>query len=318
MELKNLLLIIILYMIIKTFKNNKKERFTSLINNSENFPEWDVFDNSTYQDLVTERWKSNPEWHVMETDNLQETLERIFSPEDKERFYKIIIKEHSNMGSIYLKQNNFEKALESYSKILELDSDNIMALNNMGLINIKLNNFENALEYYNEVLHLDPNNIDAHLNMGLINIKLNNFENALEYYNKVLHLDPNNTKVKKIIKQLGFFIENTTDVADTADNLDGNCNNKNKVNLGPYTKFDKKIFDNSNYHNPDISESSYSVIERKTEENDEELKKRMKSFYKLLENEKLKKEELKNKKIIEFPDDFIRKQMRDSLSSSSC
>ena len=284
MELKNLLLIIILYMIIKTFKNNKKERFTSLINNSENFPEWDVFDNSTYQDLVTERWKSNPEWHVMETDNLQETLERIFSPEDKERFYKIIIKEHSNMGSIYLKQNNFEKALESYSKILELDSDNIMALNNM----------------------------------GLINIKLNNFENALEYYNKVLHLDPNNTKVKKIIKQLGFFIENTTDVADTADNLDGNCNNKNKVNLGPYTKFDKKIFDNSNYHNPDISESSYSVIERKTEENDEELKKRMKSFYKLLENEKLKKEELKNKKIIEFPDDFIRKQMRDSLSSSSC
>ena len=284
MELKNLLLIIILYMIIKTFKNNKKERFTSLINNSENFPEWDVFDNSTYQDLVTERWKSNPEWHVMETDNLQETLERIFSPEDKERFYKIIIKEHSNMGSIYLKQNNFEKALESYSKILELDSDNIMALNNMGLINIKLNNFENALEYYNEVLHLDPNN----------------------------------TKVKKIIKQLGFFIENTTDVADTADNLDGNCNNKNKVNLGPYTKFDKKIFDNSNYHNPDISESSYSVIERKTEENDEELKKRMKSFYKLLENEKLKKEELKNKKIIEFPDDFIRKQMRDSLSSSSC
>ena len=220
----------------------------------------------------------------------------------------MIIKTFKNNKEV-IQPSSPEKFIDSLMEIIPLEIPDLLRT---GSTNLKKNNFDKALESYRKVLQLDSGNIDALKNMGLIYIKQNNFEKALEYYNQVLVLDPNNTIVKKIIKQLGFFIENT------ADNLDGNCNNENKVNLEPYTKFDKKIFDNSNYYNPDISEASYSVIDRKTEENDEELKKRMNAFYKLLENEKLKNEKLKNKKILEFPDDFIRKQMRDSLSTSSC
>ena len=62
-------------------------------------------------------------------------------------------------------QNDTDKALKIYEEILEIDSENINALNGIGSAYMKLNNSDEAENYYDKSLSICENS-SAFLNKG--------------------------------------------------------------------------------------------------------------------------------------------------------
>ncbi len=102
---------------------------------------------------------------------------------------------------------NYDEAIKLYTKALEIDSKNLMALNNRGnLYSDKYKEtkdeeyFDKALDDYNKILNTDKNNndINALNNRGILysdkyreTKKEEYFNKALEDYNKVLDINKN-------------------------------------------------------------------------------------------------------------------------------
>lgn len=90
-----------------------------------------------------------------------------------------------------LSEKNSLKAIDLYSKVLDLFPDNVDAYINRGYEKDELNDMEGALKDYNKAIELDPNDAAAYNNRGTLKKKLDDIEGALADYNKAIELDPN-------------------------------------------------------------------------------------------------------------------------------
>jgi tetratricopeptide (TPR) repeat protein len=82
---------------------------------------------------------------------------------------------YSNLGLVYRKMGNFEKAIEVYSQEIDLTNNNPKALNKRAFCHAKLGMYDNAVEDYTRALISEPNNIHALHNRGICNQKLAKF-----------------------------------------------------------------------------------------------------------------------------------------------
>ena len=101
-----------------------------------------------------------------------------------------LIKNYLLLGNSYLERKKYKKALESFNKVIELDSNNKEAYYNKGYLYIALKKYEKALESFNKVIELDPNNKESYNAKGCVKIYLKKYKEALENFNKVIELDP--------------------------------------------------------------------------------------------------------------------------------
>lgn len=104
------------------------------------------------------------------------------------------------LGLIFASQNQYEKALEYYTRSLDMrlklgDEKAIAAtLLNIGNIYTNLSQYEKAREYYTRSLDIhrkqnDPEDLTLSLNnLGVINYKLGDYEKALDYHARALEL----------------------------------------------------------------------------------------------------------------------------------
>jgi tetratricopeptide (TPR) repeat protein len=63
---------------------------------------------------------------------------------------------HTALGSIYQQQNNYEVAIQQYSRALQLFPEDISALTNRGEIHLTLGRFEEAAADLKKAIQLDP------------------------------------------------------------------------------------------------------------------------------------------------------------------
>ena len=106
-----------------------------------------------------------------------------------------------NIGFIYERQGEYDKALELYKISLEIyteltDTLEVAnCLNNFGVIHKKLGKYNEALGYYQEALSLCEQIGDKRgesfcmNNIGLIHKKQNNYDKALKYFEKSLEIN---------------------------------------------------------------------------------------------------------------------------------
>ncbi len=109
-------------------------------------------------------------------------------------------------------QNDTQKALDIFDEILEIEPDNIEALNGKGSSLMKLNRFDEADQYYNHSLSIRENS-SALLNKGIIFKHKNDFENALIFYDKACQINPSLENIANILKN---------EIANANDNIDLN------------------------------------------------------------------------------------------------
>lgn len=111
-------------------------------------------------------------------------LLKIFKNEDKKSLLK--------NGNKHLEKSEFDKALKSFDKILELDPESVDAIFYKGVIFRKTNKSDDALKCFNNVLELDPKYIGAWTEKGAILGLMSKYQEALNCLDTALKLDSAN------------------------------------------------------------------------------------------------------------------------------
>jgi len=97
------------------------------------------------------------------------------------------------LGALHLNLEQYDRAVQDYSKIIERDSNYIDAYNNRGVVYADLAQYDQAMLDYEKVIELDPNNASVYNNRANSYYDLGQFDPAIQDYNKAIALDPNYT-----------------------------------------------------------------------------------------------------------------------------
>tara|TARA_B100000902_G_scaffold105476_1_gene107546 strand:- start:95 stop:652 length:558 start_codon:yes stop_codon:yes gene_type:complete len=89
-----------------------------------------------------------------------------------------------NLGVTLQLKENFEEALVSFKKALELKPKNLGTLNHIAECHERNKSFEDAKKYYNNVIEIDPNNKIASKGLARILIKFGFHKQGLDYFQK--------------------------------------------------------------------------------------------------------------------------------------
>ncbi len=99
---------------------------------------------------------------------------------------------HSLLASAYSEMRNFEMAISSYKKVLDLDSRRHDAYYGLGMTYIKMRRFNDALPLLEKAVELNPDYTDVYLYIGTASQDLKNFDKAANAYEKFLESQPEN------------------------------------------------------------------------------------------------------------------------------
>ncbi|NHJ25621.1 MAG: tetratricopeptide repeat protein [Candidatus Lokiarchaeota archaeon] len=119
-------------------------------------------------------------------------LEKLYreNPNDaiKNALIKVLFAYGAYLNDIYVV--DYQKAVECFKRIIELDPSNYRAHYNLGIAFTNLGDYDLALDSCNKALSIKPDYKHCYYNIGLIFELKEDLEGALEYYEKTLDLDP--------------------------------------------------------------------------------------------------------------------------------
>ena len=145
---------------------------------------------------------------------------------------------HNNLGVIFEKLEDYNKAKSCYEKAIEIAPNRADAHNNLGAILQELGEKQKAKECFEKTIEIDPNYADAHNNLGVIFRKLGEKQKAKECYEKAIEINPNNAKAHNnrgtIFQDLGEY-QKAKNCYEKATEIDPNYADAHK-NLGTLLK----------------------------------------------------------------------------------
>ncbi len=113
---------------------------------------------------------------------LEENISTFIEPSTL--YFKIAFS-HDELGS-------YERSIEYYSKVIEVDPGNVGAYNNRGVIYGRLKNYIAAIEDFDKSIELNPMEPGTYSNRGYAYDFLKDYDRALQNLNKAIEMDPNN------------------------------------------------------------------------------------------------------------------------------
>ncbi len=110
---------------------------------------------------------------------------------------------HNDLGVLYYKTGNKEKALHHYQQAALLQPENMTLQKNLAdFLFVVKGRVEEALEIYMRILALDPHDLETLLITGHICLALKKFDDAEKFYEKVLALEPDNEDARNNLQAL--------------------------------------------------------------------------------------------------------------------
>ena len=110
-------------------------------------------------------------------------------------------------GSNLMTQHKLNKAYETFSKVISLDSNWAEGWNKRATVLYMLGRYEESQEDINEVLKLEKRHFGALSGQGLVQIELKNYEKAINSYKEVQKIYPSMQSPKIMIPQLKELIK---------------------------------------------------------------------------------------------------------------
>ena len=107
----------------------------------------------------------------------------------------------------FMSTNQYDSVLAIFSKILEKDPNNILALVNRGVANLNLGNFNKALIDLEKAETIDTSSHYLFYNLGLAYANTNQFYKALTCYNKANKLSPSDIGVLNERAKLHLYLQ---------------------------------------------------------------------------------------------------------------
>jgi len=136
---------------------------------------------------------------IEETKRLQNEVERLLETDPQEAITLLIewialdpesALAYSQLGLVYVKLEDYPKAIEAYQKAVELDPESAPAFSQLGLIYVKLEDYHKALESYEAAAALDPQLPDTYFNLGFVYARTKDYARAEEMYGEAVELSP--------------------------------------------------------------------------------------------------------------------------------
>jgi len=115
-----------------------------------------------------------------------------------EQFNKVIKLNNKNdkvyfyLGNSYDNLGKHEEAIKSYKKAIDINPNYDDAYYNMGNTYNNLKQYKEAIESYKKSIEINPNNDSAYNNMGSAYNNLKQYKEAIESYKKAIDINPNN------------------------------------------------------------------------------------------------------------------------------
>ena len=129
-----------------------------------------------------------------------------------------------NTALIYKEQGNLIKALETYTKILDMNPNDLECLNNRGNIFRKLSLFEKAYQDLNKAKDIMGNEEASssdriqpwviYLNLGNVLILKGKYDEANKFFDKGLVLEPNSFELKRSKGEVLFYLTQYQEAVD--------------------------------------------------------------------------------------------------------
>ena len=105
--------------------------------------------------------------------------------------------EQTGKGFLNVINNDYESAIEHFSKSIELEPNNAIAYHQRGLAYYNIGYYQKALKDFNKTIELNPQHLDAHGNRSLVKLELKDYQGALDDINFILKITPNDSKAIK-------------------------------------------------------------------------------------------------------------------------
>jgi len=99
---------------------------------------------------------------------------------------------HNNLGDLYSRQGNFEKAAEEFQKAIELKPNYGDAYHNLANTYHQMGKKELAVENYQKALSLNPNFWQSYQGLAIIYFESKEFEKAAQILGKAIQINPQN------------------------------------------------------------------------------------------------------------------------------
>lgn len=97
---------------------------------------------------------------------------------------------HVAQGHLYESTGQFPKALDNFSKALEIEPKNMSALTSLARLHARQNEHEKSAEFYRRALEVNPGDAALLVEYGDCQKKLGQLANAKESYLKAVNLQP--------------------------------------------------------------------------------------------------------------------------------
>jgi tetratricopeptide (TPR) repeat protein len=95
-----------------------------------------------------------------------------------------------NLGFVYLRREEYEKARKCFSEVLDREPRNPVACNNLGYVYEKMERFGTAKRLYEKALQLNPGDAEAYINIGNIADLQGDYSAAIEQYKRAIEVKP--------------------------------------------------------------------------------------------------------------------------------
>jgi len=139
--------------------------------------------------------KKMPGKGKLKTDKIFDDVYSHGSDHNREGYYNTSIdlslesSKYYNSGNAYYKRGDYDRAIEDYSKAIELDPKYAAAYNARGLAYVNKGDYDRAIEDYNKAVELEPKYANAYYNRGWAYYNKGNYYRAIADYTKAIELD---------------------------------------------------------------------------------------------------------------------------------
>lgn len=99
---------------------------------------------------------------------------------------------YNDRGCVYIDLKKYDAAISDFDKAIELNLEDTSVYSNRGCAYNSLEEYEKAISDLDKAIELDPTNTSAYNNYGYTYINLKEYSKAIPYLDKALELDPEN------------------------------------------------------------------------------------------------------------------------------
>jgi tetratricopeptide (TPR) repeat protein len=108
------------------------------------------------------------------------------------------------LGNLYFDTDQPKEAIDAYSRYLAVKPDNPDVRTDMGIMYRKLGQFDKALEEFRKAARSDPKHVNSRYNIGLVLLHdKQDIQGAIKAWEEYLKVDPNSERAQRIRAQMG-------------------------------------------------------------------------------------------------------------------